>query len=398
TTSGKLSEAQLRRKLRATREYLQSVIEQRGAYVEELRSANEELQSSNLELQSVSEELKTVKQELQSRNDQLEQDKENLRLQTRLHESDMRFRTLADSAPVPIWVNGADAGCEFVNKAYLDFFGKTLAEVQGFGWQPHAHPDDNERYVGSYLTAFNARAPFRCQARFLNATGEYRWLDSIGLPRFSTSGEFLGYVGASPDVTETKQVELNTQFVNQLALAMARLTDVDEIIQLTTSKLGQYLGVARCRVSEKIPALSLVVVNEEWEGWLHGAPSIAGKYSISGFGSPELQRTLEAGETVIVNDVTTDSRTRDFAHNYEPLGVGAFIVVPSRHEKQWETTLTVDQPQARDWRPDEAQLMRDVCVRLRLALNHARTVEELRESEARAKRTLAEQMLAGVAE
>src|SRR5262249_35822861 len=81
TTSGKLSEAQLRRKLRATREYLQSVIEQRGAYVEELRSANEELQSSNLELQSVSEELKTVKQELQSRNDQLEQDKENLRLQ-----------------------------------------------------------------------------------------------------------------------------------------------------------------------------------------------------------------------------------------------------------------------------------------------------------------------------
>src|SRR5262249_17633493 len=76
----------------------------------------------------------------------------------------------------------------------------------------------------------------------------------------------------------------------------------------------------------------------------------------------------------------------------------AFIIVPSLHEKQWETTLAVDQPQARDWRPDEAQLARDVCMRLRLALQQARDVEKLRESEARARRTLAEQMVAGVGE
>src|SRR5262249_19242224 len=150
----------------------------------------------------------------------------------------------------------------------------------------------------------------------------------------------------------------------------------------------------RCRVGEKIPALSVVVVHEKWEGWLHAAPSIAGEYRIDDFGAPELHRQLETGETVIINDVTTDPRTRDFAYNYEPLGVGAFIIVPSLNEKQWDTTLTVDQPQARDWRPDEARLMRDVCVRLRLALQQARTVETLRESEARARRTLAEQMVA----
>ncbi|HEV2668984.1 MAG TPA: ATP-binding protein, partial [Blastocatellia bacterium] len=148
----------------------------------------------------------------------------------------------------------------------------------------------------------------------------------------------------------------------------------------------------------KVPALSVVVVNEEWEGWMRGAPSIAGEYRIGDYGAMELHRALESGETVIVNDVTTDPRTRDFSHKYEPLGVAAFIIVPSLHEKQWETTLAVDQPQARDWRPDEAQLMRDVCVRLRLALEQARTVETLRQSEERARRTLAEQMVAGVAE
>src|SRR5262245_26072255 len=84
--STKLSEAQLRRKLHAARQYLQSVIEQHEAYAEELQSANEELQSSNEELQCVSEELETAKQELQLRNEQLKQDKEKLRLQTRLIE------------------------------------------------------------------------------------------------------------------------------------------------------------------------------------------------------------------------------------------------------------------------------------------------------------------------
>jgi hypothetical protein len=89
------------------------------------------------------------------------------------------------------------------------------------------------------LAACNARTPFRCQARFLNAEGEYRWLDSSGMPRFSASDEVFGYVGASLDITETKRVELNAQFLNQLSLGLSRLTSVDEIIQLATGKVGR---------------------------------------------------------------------------------------------------------------------------------------------------------------
>jgi two-component system CheB/CheR fusion protein len=93
--TAKLSEAQLRRKLHATREHLRSVIEQHEAYAEELQSANEELQSSNEELHCVSEDLETAKQELQLRNEQLKQDKEKLRLQTSLIESSVE--------PIYIW-------------------------------------------------------------------------------------------------------------------------------------------------------------------------------------------------------------------------------------------------------------------------------------------------------
>jgi PAS domain S-box-containing protein len=77
----------------------------------------------------------------------------------RLQESEARFRAAADSAPVLIRVNGVDGGCEFVNKAFLDFFGKQLAKIQGFAWRTLVHPEDEERYVSAYLVALAARAP-----------------------------------------------------------------------------------------------------------------------------------------------------------------------------------------------------------------------------------------------
>ncbi|MEC4886655.1 MAG: response regulator, partial [Scytonema sp. PMC 1070.18] len=122
-------------------------------------------------------------------------------------ESEEKFRLLAESAPVLIWIDNAEGKCEFVNKAYLDFFGKSLEEVLGFGWCASIHPEDEEPYVSVFLEALKERKPFRAQLRVKRSDGEYRWLESYALPRLSSSGEFLGYVGTSPDITEIKETE-----------------------------------------------------------------------------------------------------------------------------------------------------------------------------------------------
>jgi two-component system CheB/CheR fusion protein len=57
--------------LAATKDYLQTIIEEQEATNEELTSANEEILSSNEELQSTNEELETAKEELQSSNEEL---------------------------------------------------------------------------------------------------------------------------------------------------------------------------------------------------------------------------------------------------------------------------------------------------------------------------------------
>lgn len=113
---------------------------------------------------------------------------------------------LADGSPVLLWVNGLE-GCEFVNRAYLDFIGLTDdAEVRGYDWSQFVHPDDRERYLGAYTDAFRARSGFGAEFRFRRFDGEWRWMRSEATPRIEPEG-FGGYVGASVDITERKRAE-----------------------------------------------------------------------------------------------------------------------------------------------------------------------------------------------
>ena len=157
-----------------------------GDMVTRVRAANGELRQSNAEL--------------------LREKTEREAATARQRESELRFQTLADGSPVLLWVNGPE-GCEFVNRAYLDFTGLASdMEVRGYDWSRYVHPDDREPYVQAYLAAFNARARFTAEFRFRRFDGEWRWMRSEATPRVER-GTFMGYVGASVDITERRRAE-----------------------------------------------------------------------------------------------------------------------------------------------------------------------------------------------
>jgi hypothetical protein len=132
---------------------------------------------------------------------------ERKRVEDALQETLGRFRDVADSAPVMIWTAGPDGQFDYFNRTWLDFCGQPMEEELGEGWTDGVHREDLDRCVESYRTAFQTRKPFTLECRLRRHDGEYRWIVNKGVPRFSPTGEFLGYIGSCMDISELKRAE-----------------------------------------------------------------------------------------------------------------------------------------------------------------------------------------------
>ncbi len=161
----------------------------------------------------------------------------------RLRESETRFKTLADSAPVLMWMNDRE-GARFVNRAYLEFLGVNDQVVVGkYDWAAFVHPEDRHRYLQAYLSAFEEHALFDEQFRFRRHDGLYRWMRSVGQPRHSASGELLGYVGATYDMTEIKEAQerlerWSVELEHAVNIKTAELQQSQERLRALTTELN----------------------------------------------------------------------------------------------------------------------------------------------------------------
>jgi PAS domain S-box-containing protein len=122
-----------------------------------------------------------------------------------LRESEQRYRTVTDAAPLMVWMSGTDKLCYYFNKGWLDFVGRTLEREAGNGWAMNVHPDDFDRCLQTYSSSFDARLPFEMEYRLRHHTGQYRWIFDRGLPRYAPDGTFEGYVGGCLDIHDRKE-------------------------------------------------------------------------------------------------------------------------------------------------------------------------------------------------
>ena len=144
---------------------------------------------------------------------------QRLRAEAAMHESENRFRTMADSCPTMLWVTDADGGSEFINRMYREFTGATHQQVEGDKWQLLIHPDDAPDYVAAFQRAIRDQAPFRAEARVRRSDGQWRLLGCYAEPRLSPGGTFLGHAGLSTDITERKQAEQAMRDAREFAQA-----------------------------------------------------------------------------------------------------------------------------------------------------------------------------------
>jgi PAS domain S-box-containing protein len=295
--------------------------------------------------------------------------------QRALIESELRFRTLADTAPVLIWMAGTDALRSFFNHAWLDFTGRTLERELGTGWAEGVHPDDGPRCLDVYLSSVHARRPFTMEYRLRRGDGDYRWLLDTGVPRFDADGSFAGFIGSCIDIHERRESEEGLRFMAQAAAVLASSLDYEETLRRV------------CRLA--VPTIAdFCVVDLLEDGVIrrveavHADPAMAHTAQEALRHPPTLDHpahpvpvVLRSGETQMHNGTSVEMTdgTPEHVALAQRLATTAYLVVPLRAGAQVVGALSLlVSGSGRTFSPDIVRRAEELGVRAGYAIENAR--------------------------
>lgn len=146
--------------------------------------------------------------------------------ESRLVESEQRFRDMADSSPNMIWLSDENDNTTYINKQYLEYYGKNIC-YDPKGWISLIHPDDLDKAISEYSKGIELRKQIVNVYRSRRADGVYRWVHDICVPRFLSNGKFIGYAGSVVDIEDEKQKH------EQLLYQSTVLENITDIIVTT---------------------------------------------------------------------------------------------------------------------------------------------------------------------
>jgi PAS domain S-box-containing protein len=180
------------------------------------------------------------------------------------HPVDLEFRSLADAAPVMIWMSGPGKECIFVSRQWLEFTGARLEEALGEGWPQLVHPDDRDGLLMAFRAAFDQKHEFAHEYRLRHKDGGYRWVRDRGSPRYNPQNQFLGFTGSVWDLSEQKRAAeeaskagRHARLVQEVAVIANSATTMREALQRSVDVICEAMA---------FPVAHALLINDDEPG------------------------------------------------------------------------------------------------------------------------------------
>lgn len=129
-----------------------------------------------------------------------------------------QYQLILESSPNMVWRSNLSTECDYFNRTWLNFTGRTFEQEYGFGWATGVHPDDYDRCVKIYLDNFKIEHAFEMDYRLKRYDGQYRWINDRGVPFYDKNNKFIGFIGSCMDVTDKVEGQLLKEMAQHDAL------------------------------------------------------------------------------------------------------------------------------------------------------------------------------------
>lgn len=167
-----------------------------------------------------------------------------------LRGSEERFRTLVESLPHLIWTCRPDGSCDYLNRQWTEYTGRSAESQLGDGWMEQVHPDDRERVCTQWAAAMVRGDRFDIEFRIRRGDGEYRWFETRTIPLRDAAGRILKWLGSYTDIEAPRRAQYRaaTQLerlglLNRITRAIGERQDLNSILRVVICNLEDHLPI-----------------------------------------------------------------------------------------------------------------------------------------------------------
>ena len=168
---------------------------------------------------------------------------ERVRIESALHESEARFRLLADAITQLAWIARADGHIFWFNQRWYDYTGTSPEEMEGWGWQTVIDPEVLPEVMERWQATLASGEPFDMTFPLRGADGIFRAFLTRVIPEKEADGKIIKWFGTNTDVSELKRIE--AALANHVADLAQADRNKDEFLAMLAHELRNPLAPLR---------------------------------------------------------------------------------------------------------------------------------------------------------
>ena len=304
-----------------------------------------------------------------------------------LAEREELFRTMADAAPVQIWMADSTSSRIYFNERWLEFRGRAIEEEFHDRWMEGLFADDRERYLETYRRSFDTRAPYSIEFRLRRHDGEYRWILEHGMPLFDSTGSFSGFIGSAVDIHERKQLEEQIRFLAEASAVLTSSIDYESTLRavadLMVPELADWSAID---MIEKDGSFKLVAVAHVDPEKVKYAYELRERYPIEPTLDTGVVRVVRSGQSELYPDVSEDmlikaARGEEHLEILKSIGFSSAMIVPLQARGQTLGAMTlVWSESGRHYDESDLRFMEELARRAAMVVDNARLFSEAQDA------------------